>query len=202
MEAGNIIEEMDKLFKDAPGYDGIKATIKVKSPTRSITFFDNNEQEQYHKVLGCALLMGKDDTKEIEYNGTVYTIFKDIDTDEILKEDTMFFISDHQVFEVLDIMDGIYTLLINNTPITKEDCKRINKIIVTLGGYTTLEWLLYSANKVNAYLDNLNNDSLKERILMIIRWIWFVPYGVLDEKYNEIVNDFNSSKENEVSDEK
>ena len=37
---------------------------------------------------------------------------------------------------------------------------------------------------------------------MIIRWIWFVPYGVLDEKYNEIVNDFNSSKENEVSDEK
>ena len=94
------------------------------------------------------------------------------------------------------------TLLINNTPITKKECKSINKIIVDLRGYTTLEWLLYSANKVTAYLYNLNNDSLKERILMIIRWIWFVPYGVLDEKYNEIVNDFNSSKENEVSDEK
>ena len=138
MEAGNIIEEMDKLFKDAPGYDGIKATIKVKSPTRSIRFFDNNEQEQYHKVLGCALLMGKDDTKEIEYNGTVYTIFKDIDTDEILKEDTMFFISDHQIFEVLDIMDGIYTLLINNTPITNTAYKAITALFFFINFITNL----------------------------------------------------------------
>ena len=134
MEINNITDELNKLLNDAPGIDGVTATIKANSPTTVINLYESDNQECYHQILGCALLLkGFGNRKGLKFNNITYSVPEIADMDNIRKG-SLIYIRDNQIMEVIGILDGMLNLMTDPSHqiISKELAdKIIDRVIVS-----------------------------------------------------------------------
>ena len=197
MDTTNIADELNKLFKGAPGADVVTATIKSVSPTKVINFLDINNQENPYSIIGSALLIrGFKEYKDIKFDNKVYQVPSIADMDNI-KNGSVIYIKDYQKLEALHIIDGALTLLYNNSIISETDASIIINEVIKLNNFNKLEKPYIDLRESTALLKNLSTSDQKtkalDNLLQIIKFIWFIPYGELDNIYNDFVSEFNDS---------
>ena len=197
MDTTNIADELNKLFKGAPGADEVTATIKSVSPTKVINFLDINNQENPYSIIGSALLIrGFKEYKDIKFGNKVYQVPSIADMDNI-KNGSVIYIKDYQKLEALHIIDGALTLLYNNSIISETDASIIINEVIKLNNFNKLEKPYIDLRESTALLKSLSTSDQKTKtlgnLLQIIKFIWFIPYGELDNIYNDFVSEFNDS---------
>ena len=197
MDTTNIADELNKLFKGAPGADEVTATIKSVSPTKVINFLDINNQENPYSIIGSALLIrGFKEYKDIKFGNKVYQVPSIADMDNI-KNGSVIYIKDYQKLEALHIIDGALTLLYNNSIISETDASIIINEVIKLNNFNKLEKPYIDLRESTALLKSLSTSDQKTKtfgnLLQIINFIWFIPYGELDNIYNDFVSEFNDS---------
>lgn len=197
MDTTNIADELNKLFKGAPGADEVTATIKSVSPTKVINFLDINNQENPYSIIGSALLInGFKEYKDIKFDNKVYQVPSIADMDNI-KNGSVIYIKDYQKLEALHIIDGALTLLYNNSVISETDASIIINEVIKLNNFNKLEKPYIDLRESTALLKSLSTSDQKTKalnnLLQIINFIWFIPYGELDNIYNDFVSEFNDS---------
>ena len=197
MDTTNIADELNKLFKGAPGADEVTATIKAVSPTKVINFLDINNQENPYSIIGSALLInGFKEYKDIKFDNKVYQVPSIADMDNI-KNGSVIYIKDYQKLEALHIIDGALTLLYNNSVISETDASIIINEVIKLNNFNKLGKPYIDLRESTALLKSLSTSDQKTKalgnLLQIIKFIWFIPYGELDNIYNDFVSEFNDS---------
>ena len=206
MEINNITDELNKLLNDAPGIDGVTATIKANSPTTVINLYESDNQECYHQILGCALLLkGFGNRKGLKFNNITYSVPEIADMDNIRKG-SLIYIRDNQIMEVIGILDGMLNLMTDPSHqiISKELADKIINEVASLANTKFIRLIdsPYVTMKCQYDLYDLKFDNIKckdfiNNLIDTLEFIWFITYGKLDEIYDEIVTEFNEEKEKE-----
>lgn len=195
-----MTDDIKKMFNGIPGIENMTATIKAVSPTTVINFLDKDNQENPHHIIGAALLINGlgEYNKNFIFGTTKYTVPIIADMEKI-KPGSVIYIKDHQKLEALNIIDGALTLLCNNNVITDKlageiinDVINIDNFIVLNRPFIKLPYMdeLY---KITITEDGKKYSSVINNIIDIISFIWFIPYGKLDEIYDNFVAEYNNS---------
>lgn len=177
-DINNEINDLTEIFgmfaKSSPAVN----TIKMCSPTTKINMINSNNQENKSQIIGMGLLIRG---------------FRDLEIDiENLNIDTIIYISDYQKIEALNIIDGSLSLLLNNNIIGRDEMLKITNFIMEIKNFYTYGDFLYSIDKLESTLDF--KKDMMDRLISIIKNIWFVPYHELDKLYDEVIKDFENSK--------
>lgn len=192
-----MTDEINKMFKNMPGLENINATIQAVSPTTVLNFLDKDNQENPHHIIGAALLInGFGERKEIIFESKKFDVPAIAD---IKNKCSILYIKDYQKLEALNIIDGALTLLVTNNVIDNTIAYDIINDIVDLNNFVRInkvpyiqisseDSLLTVAKANESYAKVINN------FIDIIRYLWFVPYGKLDEIYNDFVSEYNDSQ--------
>jgi hypothetical protein len=202
MDMKNIADELQKLLQDNPGSEEMIATIKAKSPTKVFNYFDEINQERPHEIIGTSILInGFKEYREIKFDDTTFTVPAVID-EEDLRPNSILFITDNQKMEISMILDGALTLLIVNGVIDKEDAFTIICEVLNLDTCIMVNTPYITFRESEMILSNIGNNNPKaaqviNNIITLLRFGWFIPYGALDDIYNEIVSQFQQSISNE-----
>lgn len=194
-----MTDDIKKMFNGIPGIENMTATIKAVSPTTVINFLDKDNQENPHHIIGAALLInGFGEYGEFMFNNTKYRVPVIADMEKI-KPGSVVYIKDHQKLEALNIIDGALTLLCNNNVITDKLARKVINDIIRIGNFITLTEPFITLSCI----DDLYNIVITEEgekyypvisnIISIIKYIWFIPYGKLDEIYDNFVSEYNNS---------
>ena len=194
-----MTDDIKKMFNGIPGIENMTATIKAVSPTTVINFLDKDNQENPHHIIGAALLInGLGEYGEFMFNNTKYGVPVIADMEKI-KPGSVVYIKDHQKLEALNIIDGALTLLCNNNVITDKLARKVINDIIRIGNFITLTEPFITLPCIDDLYDIVITEEGEKyypvisNIISIIKYIWFIPYGKLDEIYDNFVSEYNNS---------
>ena len=165
-------------------YNDFLSKIKAGSPVHKINF----TLESPNAVVGMYLISMKD----VETYLDKAADYADLNNDTLLVFESRHVIECCQIiFGCLKMFEPLGVLRINIRTI-------INKIIETLLTKPSFNDTI-SDELHNIVIDSLNNEKITDTVMnsldYIVKTIWFVPYGKIDEMAKEAIEEFKKQYE-------
>lgn len=171
---------MENINKENDALNDIINKIKQQSPVHIF----NIDLENKQTIIGMYLMCN--DNKILE------TKLKESAIMDNIKDNTLLFFDRRHAVEIASILYGAFSIIKKYIPDIKLDTYIMENFIKILMNYVSYKDLmhLYEYN-----LDIINiPDELKKRLLIILKYICFIPYGILDSMLEEAVKIYKKSQ--------
>lgn len=154
--------------------------IKSQPPVHIFNFDIENKQS----IIGMYLMCH--DANKLEEMLKKHAIMDNI------KDDTILFFDRRHAVEIASILYGAFSVTKKYIPNIKLDTFIMENFINILMNYTNYKQLI--TKYINGLPNNLPAEPYK-RLFIILKYICFIPYGVLDDMLKEAIDIFKKSQE-------
>lgn len=171
---------MENINKENDALNDIINKIKQQSPVHIF----NIDLENKQTIIGMYLMCS--DTKTLE------TKLKESAITDDIKDNTLLFFDRRHAVEIASILYGAFSIVKKYISDIKLDTYIMENFIHVLMNYISYKDLMY------LYEYNLSTldipDEPKKRLSIILKYICFIPYGILDSMLEEAVEIYKKSQ--------